>query len=746
VSGFSEFQAEADLDAFQSAQELVEQRIEAEAVARRRADMDEFEAAILEFNQTQNRLQRHDEEYYSCLDTEDEDDEADDAARREFEFFASFAEESETLQSDGEAKGDEEKVSLDEDDNGDAFSVEQRYRARGIPVEYVERDIPRPERERALTCPDFGEEERMWTVYDNHFEWKAVQTINDDHALFTDPKLPPWQPNLQSGPKMAGAANMSPREIFDKLWPWPLWERLCAHSNARAAQWEQQQWEEAEEEDIDEDIRAEVHGKPWVNKTPQHWMVWFGLVMAMALIGLPAQHMYWQTEPVGAMPAFNFGQWMPRSDFMQMKKFMMFNNVGPNDLDVNGRLLNKMHYVEPIDRMLKLTFKRYWQLGQHVSVDEGGVPYKGKFAPNKCYNSNKPWKWFIKIWLLTCAVTAYCWNFKIYEGKDDSWPDEPSSWSSKFGKAERVILGLTKPLAEWSSKHFKRFMPFIVTCDRYFTSPKLCRALRHLRGMFLNGTVMSNRKNLNAQEIKLKKSDTARGFYKFIQTTANDLIACCWRDRNIVAFCSSAFGCKKTTTPRVTDKANGYRRKELWCPELCRMYLAYMGGCDIFDQLRLSRNYSMEIYMVSNTWWIKVMWGLFDMALTNAWIIYRHYHKGVHRIQFALMLHKSFLEEWYNLPGNEQVQRTRSKTAQRQKRDVDVALHCPEVRTQKARCIACKLVDPNLKRALDTTKYCDCCNVPLCIKKDSKCWRTWHLKLVSERPPAAAAVASTGSK
>jgi len=121
VSGFSEFQAEADLDAFQSAQELVEQRIEAEAVARRRADMDEFEAAILEFNQTQNRLQRNDEEYYSCLDTEDEDDEADDAARREFEFFASFAEESETKQSDGEAKDDEEKVSLDEDDNGDAF-------------------------------------------------------------------------------------------------------------------------------------------------------------------------------------------------------------------------------------------------------------------------------------------------------------------------------------------------------------------------------------------------------------------------------------------------------------------------------------------------------------------------------------------------------------------------------------------------------------------------------------------------
>jgi len=72
------------------------------------------------------------------------------------------------------------------------------------------------------------------------------------------------------------------------------------------------------------------------------------------------------------------------------------------------------------------------------------------------------------------------------------------------------------------------------------------------------------------------------------------------------------------------------------------------------------------------------------------------------------MLHKSFLEEWYNLPSNERVQRTRSKTAERQKRDVDVTLHCPEVRTQKARFIACKLVNPNLKRALDTTKYCDC--------------------------------------
>ena len=106
-----------------------------------------------------------------------------------------------------------------------------------------------------------------------------------------------------------------------------------------------------------------------------------------------------------------------------------------------------------------------------------------------------------------------------------------------FNKSERVILGLTRPVAERVVSKYEKYLPYIVNMDRYFTSPMLCRAMRFYRGMFVNGTVQCNRKNVPKDDIKLKKSETGRGFYKFVQTVTNDIILCCWRDRNIVAVC-----------------------------------------------------------------------------------------------------------------------------------------------------------------------------------------------------------------
>ena len=181
-----------------------------------------------------------------------------------------------------------------------------------------------------------------------------------------------------------------------------------------------------------------------------------------------------------------------------------------------------------------------------------GVPYKGKWCPIKCYNSKKPRQWFIKLWLLTCAKTSYCWNFKIYEGKGETWDGETKPWVKKFGAAERVVLGLTKPLAQYAIKTFGDFVCFVVTCDRYFSSPLLCRALDFLRGMRLNGTIMMNRKHMPKENFRLTKGDTNRGFYKYKATVQEDIVACIWRDRNIVAFISSAYSPTKSTTNRVT--------------------------------------------------------------------------------------------------------------------------------------------------------------------------------------------------
>ena len=72
--------------------------------------------------------------------------------------------------------------------------------------------------------------------------------------------------------------------------------------------------------------------------------------------------------------------------------------------------------------------------------------------------------------------------------------------------------------------------------------------------MFCNGTVMLRRKFMPAADITLKKSNTDRGFYKYCCTVAGDIIACTWRDRNIVAFVSSAFPPSRSSTERTAGK------------------------------------------------------------------------------------------------------------------------------------------------------------------------------------------------
>ena len=51
------------------------------------------------------------------------------------------------------------------------------------------------------------------------------------------------------------------------------------------------------------------------------------MTMAMAFIGLPNLQLYWSTSDIGPLPALNFGKYMPRWRYMQLKKFMCFKPV-----------------------------------------------------------------------------------------------------------------------------------------------------------------------------------------------------------------------------------------------------------------------------------------------------------------------------------------------------------------------------------------------------------------------------------
>ncbi|GMF29580.1 unnamed protein product [Phytophthora fragariaefolia] len=75
--------------------------------------------------------------------------------------------------------------------------------------------------------------------------------------------------------------------------------------------------------------------------------------------------------------------------------------------------------------------------------------------------------------------------------------------------------------------------------------------------------------------------------------------------------------------------------------ELVLDYHRWMGGVDIHDQLRMQR-YSVQLSYKSRKYYRTLFLGLFDMALVNAFIVFR-YHKKVNNLRPAK--HFAFFEE-----------------------------------------------------------------------------------------------------
>ncbi|KAG3071621.1 hypothetical protein PI125_g22705 [Phytophthora idaei] len=64
----------------------------------------------------------------------------------------------------------------------------------------------------------------------------------------------------------------------------------------------------------------------------------------------------------------------------------------------------------------------------------------------------------------------------------------------------------------------------------------------------------------------------------------------------------------------------------LQAPELVRDYHRYMGGVDVHDQLRMQR-YSVQLSYKTRKYYKTLLLGLVDMALVNAFIVFRHNKK-----------------------------------------------------------------------------------------------------------------------
>ena len=167
------------------------------------------------------------------------------------------------------------------------------------------------------------------------------------------------------------------------------------------------------------------------------------------------------------------------------------------------------------------------------------------------------------------------------------------------------------------NKNHKLFM------DNLFSSIQIFYEL-YARGILCMGTVRSNR--LSGLTMIDDKSLKAMGKSSFIEyegrlnTNDGTVRVIRWFDNNICTLLSTMGSAQPITTiDRWDSSVSTVDKVPVSCPAVVKHYNCHMGGVDKVDSL-------VGIYRMffkSRKWYHRIMFQLIDVAISNAWLLYR---------------------------------------------------------------------------------------------------------------------------
>lgn len=454
-------------------------------------------------------------------------------------------------------------------------------------------------------------------------------------------------------------------------------------------------------------LKANSRFKKFKDVTDADVRAFLALVFYMGIVRKSNLKDYWTSDPV-LCTSFP-GSIMSRDKFMNILAMLHLSNNenyvkrGEQDYDPTKKLGDFLPD-------LITNFSSEWNLHREISIDEGTIPFKGR-AHFKVYNPMKPDKYGIKLFELCDSVTGYCQTFEIYKGQSNQKPSE-------YGKIYDLVMRLMSPYLNRGH---------ILHVDNYYTSCDLFKSL-YTSQTHACGTLRINRKGLSKefQNKKLKeKGDT------FVMHTGN-MVAMKLLDRKPVNFLSTIYNSSMVDT----GKTNKHKEK-VYKSEIVINYNKFMGGVDRNDQLSKYSAFNRQ----QVKWWKKVFFQLVNMAMVNAYIMYKfHCSKENNRIMshadFRTNCIKQLIEETANeltLPKN-RGQRIGSVMLRLMDRHYPMKIQPFGSKKNISRaCVVCSHADrrkrkhdsvqPRKRFGRESSYQCKTCEVALCVVP---CFELYH--------------------
>ena len=415
---------------------------------------------------------------------------------------------------------------------------------------------------------------------------------------------------------------------------------------------------------------------------------YMGFTILMGINHLPEIRDYWSTNDY--LHYSPIADRISRDRFEQITRYLHFtDNTSLPKRGEEG--YSRLQKVDPVIHHLKQKFQSVYYPHCEVSIDEAMIPFKGR-SSMKQYLPLKPVKRGFKVWAMADATNGYLCDFDVYTG---------ATAGRVTALGEKVVLTLSKAI---KGRHHQLFF------DNYFTSLNLLTTLL-ANGTYACGTIRTNRKQYPA-EISEEVKKLSRGESVFRQ--CGNLVATAWKDNKVVNIVSTLADPGDHTS--VNRRQKDGTQLTVPCPQCVALYNRYMGGVDLGDQLRGSYNVRLK----NRKNYKYVFWFLFDVAITNAFILHSF------DVSTSEMDHKSFrLILAQKLIGD---YLTRKRPGRPRKRPRPTP-HLPS-HSKSRRCVYCRDVrsPPQRKESVWTCTACDG-HPQLCLtgrEDGSDCFRLWH--------------------
>ena len=337
-------------------------------------------------------------------------------------------------------------------------------------------------------------------------------------------------------------------------------------------------------------------GLYWDGLTVKQMANYLGLRILMGINRLPAESMHWVKDN----RFYGHEVFHKTMSFIKFKLISKFFHANDKDAVPKGYNTHAEHdrliLVRPLIDYLREKSNALYTPLKNLSLDEATLPWKGNLNI-KVYNPLKPNKYGIKIYMLCEALSGYCLNLMVYDGKGNTLRD--------------VIFTL---LHRFLGKGYRVFM------DNYYNSVKIVEEL-YANLTHTVGTLRMNRGAPDVLREFAKKKQVRDSIMYRIKKKCNTLILC-WQDTKMVQLISNLIGAgtENHLSKKKTKRGKQYTYEEFQMnrPKIVPEYTQKMKGVDQFDQ---NMQY-YHFYRKTSKWTTKMNLYLLQAMLQNAFTLY----------------------------------------------------------------------------------------------------------------------------